>query len=81
MSIDETLKIISQQWCNLNDLMKLANVGRNSALSIKSKIKVNLEKNGYYIPKNTVPLKEVIKYLNKDIDYLESRNKSMKGDE
>lgn len=29
MTVDETLKLIAQQWCNLSDLMKLANIGRN----------------------------------------------------
>ena len=67
MTVDETLKLIAQQWCNLSDLMKLANIGRNSSL-------------GYYVPKNAVPMQEVVKYLNIDIDYLESRSKNMKGD-
>lgn len=56
MTVDETLKLIAQQWCNLSDLMKLANIGRNSALTIKSKIKNDLEKEGYYVPKNAVPM-------------------------
>ena len=51
MSVDETLKLIAQQWCNLSDLMKLANIGRNSALTIKNKIKTDLEKEGYYVCK------------------------------
>lgn len=80
MTVDETLKLIAQQWCNLADLMKLANIGRNSALAIKSKIKNDLENKGYYVPKNAVPMQEVVKYLNIDIDYLESRSKNMKGD-
>lgn len=80
MTVDETLKLISQQWCNLSDLMKLANIRRNSALTIKSKIKNDLEKEGYYVPKNAVPMQEVVKYLNIDIDYLESRSKNLKGD-
>ena len=29
MTVDETLKLIAQQWSNLSDLMKLANIGRN----------------------------------------------------
>ena len=33
MTVDETLKLIAQQWCNLSDLMKLANIERNSALA------------------------------------------------
>ena len=80
MTVDETLKLIAQQWCNLSDLMKLANIGRNSALTIKNKIKNDLEKEGYYVPKNAVPMQEVVKYLNIDIDYLESRIKNLKGD-
>lgn len=59
MTVDETLKLIAQQWCNLSDLMKLANIGRNSVLTIKSK-----NKNNFY------QSKKVIKYLNIDIDYL-----------
>ena len=79
MSAQETLKLVSQQWCNLQDLMRLAQVGRNSALTIKGAIKNNLEQQGYYVPKNAVPMQEVVKYLNIDIDYLESRCKSVKG--
>ncbi len=79
MSAQETLKLVSQQWCNLQDLMRLAQVGRNSALTIKGAIKNNLEQQGYYVPKNVVPMQEVVKYLNIDIDYLESRCKSVKG--
>ena len=39
MSAEDTLKLLAQQWCNLQDLMRLAQVGRNSALTIKGKIK------------------------------------------
>ena len=43
MTASETLKLIAKQWCNLSDLMKLAGVGRNNALVIKSTIKKRLE--------------------------------------
>lgn len=43
MTASETLKLIAKQWCNLSDLMKLAGVGRNNALVIKSTIKKKLE--------------------------------------
>ena len=72
MNTDEILKIINKQWCNLNDLMKLANVGRNTALSIKKSIKQKLESENYYVPNNAIPMHEVIKYLNIDITYLKS---------
>ena len=43
MTASETLKLIAKQWCNLSDFMKLAGVGRNNALVIKSTIKKKLE--------------------------------------
>ena len=39
MTANETLELVARQWCSLNDLMKLAQVGRNSALKIKKEIK------------------------------------------
>lgn len=80
MTAEETLSIISKPWCNLTDLMKLAGVGRNTALTIKGTIKNELTSKGYYVPKNAVPMQEVVKLLDIDIEYLESRDKSLKGD-
>lgn len=80
MTANETLQLIAQHWCNLNDIMKLAGVGRNSALKIKNQIKTELESEGRYVPKNAVPMQEVVKLLDIDIEYLESRDKSLKGD-
>ena len=78
MTASETLKLIAKQWCNLSDLMKLAGVGRNNALVIKSTIKKRLENENYYVPNNAVPMQEVVKYLNIDIPYLEARANQMK---
>ena len=76
MTAEETLKLISKPWCTINDLMKLAGVGRNNALYIKRKIQEKLKDKDCYVPYNTVPMQEVVKYLNIDIDYLESRVKT-----
>ena len=78
MTASETLKLIAKQWCNLSDLMKLAGVGRNNALVIKSTIKKRLENENYYVPNNAVPMQEVVRYLNIDIPYLEARANQMK---
>ena len=78
MTASETLKIIAKQWCNLTDLMKLAGVGRNNALVIKSTIKKRLESENYYVPNNAERMQEVVKYLNIDIPYLEARAQTMK---
>ncbi len=75
MTAEETLEIVSKQWCTLEDLMKISQVGRNSALKIKKEIKNKLTKQGYMIPKHVVPMKEVVDYLDINISYLESRVK------
>ena len=77
MTANEILELIAKQWCNLSDLMKLAGVGRNNALVIKSTIKKRLENENYYVPNNAVPMQEVVKYLNIDIPYLEGRVKTL----
>jgi len=73
MGATETLELISKQWCDLQDLMKLAQVGRNSALKVKKEIKDKLTKQGYRLPNHLIPMKEVVDYLDININYLESR--------
>ncbi len=63
MTASETLKLIAKQWCSLSNLMKLAGVGKNNALYIKSTIKKRLENENYYVPNNAVPMQVVAKYL------------------
>lgn len=58
--------------------MKLAVIGRNNALAIKSTIKKKLESENHYVPNNVVPMQEVVKYLNIDIPYLEARANQIK---
>ena len=72
MTVDETLKLIAQQWCNLSDLMKLANIGRNSALKIRKDIINDLVNQGYKLPANLIPMCEVVNKLNINIPYLKS---------
>lgn len=50
MSAEETLKLISKQWCSITNLMKLLGCGRNKALEVKKDIKDKLLNEGYYIP-------------------------------
>lgn len=68
MSIDEILKIISKQWCSLDDLRNLTGLGKNSLLKLKREIKKSLNNNS--IPNKLLPMNEVVKYLNIDVDYL-----------
>ena len=71
MSAEETMKIITKQWCNLTDLMKLLGCGRNKALNIKKQIKDKLINEGYFIPGNDLPMQAVVDVLKIDIDRLE----------
>ena len=71
MSAEETLKLISKQWCSITDLMKLLGCGRNKTLEIKKDIKDKLIKDGYYIPGNNLPMQAVVDVLKIDIDRLE----------
>lgn len=71
MNVEETLKIISKQWCNLSDLMKLLGCGRNKALIVKKTIKERLINDGYYLPNNNLPMQAVVDILKIDINRLE----------
>lgn len=71
MSAEETMKIITKQWCNLTDLMKLLGCGRNKALDVKRQIKDKLINEGYFIPGNDLPMQAVVDILKIDINRLE----------
>lgn len=75
MNIDETIQILKNQWCSIEDLMKLAKVSRTKAYKIKSEINDVLEEKGYKLPQGLLPMIEVVKYLRIDLDYLERISK------
>lgn len=72
MKSNEILKIIGKQWCSTKDLMIIGKIGRNKAIKIKKIIKTDLENQGYIMPNNDIPMKEVIDKLHIDISYLKS---------
>lgn len=72
MSAYETLELLSKQWCSLQDLMKLTNLGRNSALKIRKEIITDLEDKGYKLPCGLIPMCEVVNKLNININYLQN---------
>ena len=63
MDARETLKLISKQWCNLNDLMLLAEIGKNNAVKLRKEIKQDLINQGYTLPNNRLPMIEVVNKL------------------
>ena len=70
-----TLKLISKQWCNLNDLMLLAEIGKNNAVKLRKEIKQDLINQGYTLPNNRLPMIEVVNKLKININYLEKMAK------
>ena len=71
MNVKETLKLLSKQWCTVNDIMKICNVGMNKAVEIRTELKERITKEGYLVPNNLIPTSEIIKAFNIDLDYLE----------
>lgn len=71
----ETLKLISKQWCNLDDLMKLAEIGKNNAVKLRREIKNDLINRGYTLSNNRLPMIEVVNKLKININYLEKMAK------
>ena len=63
MNARETLKLISKQWCDINDLMKLAEIGKNNAVKLRREIKDELILKGYTLQNNRLPMIEVVNKL------------------
>lgn len=75
MDARETLKLISKQWCNLDDLMRLAEIGKDNAVKLRRKIKDDLINKGYTLSNNRLPMIEVVNKLKININYLEKMAK------
>ena len=75
MTCLEMTGILSKQWANVNDIKKIACCGRDNASFIRDSIYNEIIKNGMNLPisrEKIVPMNNVIKYLNIDIDYIYS---------
>lgn len=77
MNAKETLKLISKQWCDLNDLRMLTGLGKNSATKLKNEIRLDLENKGYQLPSKLLPMNEVVSYLKINISYLQKMAKEI----
>ena len=70
MNAIDTLQLISKQWCDIQDLMKLTTLGRNSVLKIRKEIINDLTNQGYKLPCNLIPMCEVVNKLKINVPYL-----------
>ena len=68
---DQLIEIASRQWDYAKDIMKIGSVGRNKAYAIRSEIALSLYDDDSKLRKRgLVPMNEVLKYFNIDINYL-----------
>ena len=71
LNADQLLEIASSQWASAKDIMKIGSVGRNNAYAIRSEIALSLYGDDSKLRnRGLVPMNEVLKYFNIDINYL-----------
>lgn len=75
ISANETLELISKQWCDLNDLRKITGLGKNTASKLRNDIKNDLINKGYLLPNRLLPMNEVVNYLKINVSYLQKMAK------
>lgn len=57
-------KLVTQEWCNMKEMVQLTEISREKAAIYRDDIRDRMRKKGYYIPnKKIVPMEEVIKYF------------------
>lgn len=70
----DVLSVIDKLYASTKDIQLLANCGKNNALKIKNEIREKLESEGYYLPSNTIPMDQLVEFLNINIKYLKEVN-------
>lgn len=71
LNAKEILDIASSQWASAKDIMKIGSVGRNKAYAIRSEIAISCyNDNSKLRNRGLVPMLEVLKYFNIDLNYL-----------
>ncbi len=72
LNANDLLKIASSQWASARDIMTIGSVGRNKAYAIRNEIIADYyEGNKKVRNRRLVPMSEVLKYFNINIDYLQ----------
>lgn len=73
MSYLELYKIISKPWASIEEIRKIANCGRDSAIKIRNNIENEINKSGRILSTGktiVVPMKNVVDYLGLDLNYI-----------
>lgn len=70
LSSEELLEVLNTQWASKNEVKLIGCVGESKALEIMREIRSKVQNEGYYLPKNLVPMEKVIEYFKININYL-----------
>ena len=70
LNAKDLLAIASSQWASAKDIMIIGSVGRNKAYAIRNEIIVSCYNDNKLRNRGLVPMMEVLKYFNIDIEYL-----------
>lgn len=71
LTAKETLELISNQYATIQDIQKIAGVGKDQARAIKKEIELKvLEETGKVFPNGKVPMDRLVEHLNINIGYL-----------
>lgn len=72
LNANDLLKIASSQWATARDIMTIGSVGRNKAYAIRNEIIADYYEGDKRVRnRRLVPMSEVLKYFNINIDYLQ----------
>lgn len=72
LNANDLLKIASSQWASARDIMTIGSVGRNKAYAIRNEIIADYYEGDKRVRnRRLVPMSEVLKYFNINIDYLQ----------
>ena len=70
LTAKQVLEVASSQWATAKDIMILGSVGRNKAYAIRNEIILSCYNDNKLRNRGLVPMVEVLKYFNIDIEYL-----------
>lgn len=69
LTAEQVLDVASSQWATAKDIMKLGSVGRNKAYAIRHEIILSCYNDNKLRNRGLVPMSEVLKYFNIDLNY------------
>ena len=72
LSAREIIKILNSAWLSSSDVQLIACCGKNRALEIKREVKLKMEENGLYCPRNYISSEALLDHLKLDLDFLKN---------